>query len=224
MKAKEWMALLKEVPEDTEVSVYVGLAFQGDSSQRQIEYSASSAFRYNEDGSEIPIIDIAEIDAYSYMERDTETRTIEWCGEDIEIDLYREYRRYQNQNTYERGFPVDPLLREFFDATPNDLRERLEVFDWSGKPYIVTQRYSPVDASYTEYVDRMLAHPVTSGDIETEEKFNQRLARYKESWFEAFPSGTRYEARCLDGGAWDRSCSRGMFSTLDLAVSACQEI
>lgn len=221
MKAKEFMALLKEVPEDSEVSVHVGLAFQGDLSQRQIEYSVSSAFRYDKDGSEISIIDIAEIDAHSYMERDTETRTIDWDGEDIEIDLYREYHRYQNQDTYESGFPVDPLLREFFDATPNDLRERLEVLDWSGKPYIVTQPYSPVDASYTDHVDRLLAHSFALDDIETEEKFNQRLAKYKESWFEAFPSGIRYEARCLDGGAWDRSSSKGMFSTLDLAVSAC---
>jgi hypothetical protein len=37
-------------------------------------------------------------------------------------------------------------------------------------------------------------------------------------WLNAWPSGIRYDVRCLDGGAWDRSTGWGMFATLDEAL------
>ena len=37
-------------------------------------------------------------------------------------------------------------------------------------------------------------------------------------WLEAWPSGTRYDVRCLDGGAWDRPTCWGMFATIEEAV------
>lgn len=33
-----------------------------------------------------------------------------------------------------------------------------------------------------------------------------------------WPEGVRYDVRCLDGGAWDRSTNRGAFPSLDAAV------
>ena len=36
---------------------------------------------------------------------------------------------------------------------------------------------------------------------------------------EHWKGNTRYDVRCLDGGAWDRSTCWGMFSTLDKAVA-----
>lgn len=36
-------------------------------------------------------------------------------------------------------------------------------------------------------------------------------------WLKAWPSGTRYDVRCLDGGAWDRPTVWGMFPTLEEA-------
>ncbi len=38
-------------------------------------------------------------------------------------------------------------------------------------------------------------------------------------FLEAFPAGIRYELRCLDGGAWDRSTWWGSFSTVQLAAA-----
>ena len=37
-------------------------------------------------------------------------------------------------------------------------------------------------------------------------------------WLAAWPSGIRYDVRCLDGGAWDRSTGWGMFGTIEEAI------
>ena len=37
-------------------------------------------------------------------------------------------------------------------------------------------------------------------------------------WREAWPSGVRYDVRCLDGGAWDRPTFWGAFATIEEAV------
>ena len=38
-------------------------------------------------------------------------------------------------------------------------------------------------------------------------------------WMNAWPAGTRFDVRMLDGGAWDRSTCKGNFSSLDEALS-----
>lgn len=37
-------------------------------------------------------------------------------------------------------------------------------------------------------------------------------------WREYWPSGVRYDVRCLDGGAWDRPTCWGGFATLEEAL------
>lgn len=39
-----------------------------------------------------------------------------------------------------------------------------------------------------------------------------------DAWLKAWPSGVRYDTRCLDGGAWDRSTFWGAFATVAEAV------
>lgn len=39
-----------------------------------------------------------------------------------------------------------------------------------------------------------------------------------------YPQGVRYDVRCLDGGAWDRSTFLGAFGTLEAAVKAASEL
>jgi hypothetical protein len=54
--------------------------------------------------------------------------------------------------------------------------------------------------------------------IQTQESFMKNAtAEDKAKWLEAWPSGTRYDVRCLDGGAWDRPTCWGMFKTLEEA-------
>jgi len=218
MKAKEWIELLKQIPEDSDVNIYAGCEFQGDMVQRQIDYVADVTYRHNDNGDEVLSLSVRELDAHEYIEKDTETRTVEWSDETITIDRYRPYHRYQHQDDFEGGFPLNPLLRKDFDVTPNDVREAQEVNDWWGKPFIVTQDYSPIDASYTDYRTRMSSFKSDRFTLDTETAFNERVAKEKASWFDAWPTGTRFEVRCLDGGAWDRSSSKGMFATLELAI------
>lgn len=49
---------------------------------------------------------------------------------------YTDANRPQNQKTV-RGVIVNPVLRDGFDDTHNDLREDLETEDWFGLPYVV---------------------------------------------------------------------------------------
>lgn len=42
------------------------------------------------------------------------------------------------------------------------------------------------------------------------------------AWQAAWPSGTRYQVRCLDGGAWDRSTTWGAFRTAGEAFACAQ--
>lgn len=49
---------------------------------------------------------------------------------------YTDANRPQNQKTV-RGVIVNPVLRDGFDDTPNDLRDPQETEDWFGLPYIV---------------------------------------------------------------------------------------
>lgn len=41
-------------------------------------------------------------------------------------------------------------------------------------------------------------------------------------WKAAWPSGARYDVRCLDGGAWDRSTKWGCFRTVEEALACAQ--
>lgn len=56
--------------------------------------------------------------------------------------------------------------------------------------------------------------------IETTAFFSNE--EFREDWYKHWPSGIRYDARCLDGGAWDRSTCWGMFPTLTEAIECCK--
>lgn len=101
--------------------------------------------------------------------------------------------------TSNREIPINPKLPTDFDGTPNDDRPASHM-RWWGRPYIQT---------------------FTADDL----GFSDKALLTK--WFAAWPTGTRYDVRCLDGGAWDRPTCLGMFGSLDAAlscaVSACVE-
>lgn len=146
------------------------------------------------------------------------TRIIDWCGEDAEIDTFQDCHLYGAQKEFAGGFPLNPILRTCFDVTPNDLREDIELVNWWGKPYIKTDTHTI--ESYAEYKSRVSDYE--DFDIQPETQFNAEQIERRKKWLKAWPSGTRYEARCLNGGAWDRSSSLGMCSTLEQAITLCE--
>jgi hypothetical protein len=92
--------------------------------------------------------------------------------------------------------PINPKLPPNFDNTPNEQRPKSHE-KWWNRPYIRTECWDDWDSAN--------ATP-------------DRRAR----WFAAWPSGTRYDVRCLDGGAWDRSTCWGSFATLEEAITCAQ--
>lgn len=88
--------------------------------------------------------------------------------------------------------PVNPRLPKNFDCTPNEDRPDSHM-KWWNRPYIQTYTLE------------------SFGDVDEE---------FKRKWMESWPTGTRYDLRCLDGGAWDRSTWYGSFKTLEEAMEA----
>lgn len=103
------------------------------------------------------------------------------------------------------GILIDPILPRNFDNIPNEDRPSSHN-KWQNFPFIVTETLGENDAMYADRTDEYAA----AG--------REHWAKARISWMESWPSGTRFETRCLDGGAWDRSTSWGTFPTLEMAV------
>lgn len=136
----------------------------------------------------------------------------------MEISDYMEQHRYCNQNNIVNGIPLNPTLREDFDSTPNEYREHLEVQDWWNKPYISTCSWDDLNEDFGSYRKRMAGYGYGDESMDSEAVFVERKGQEKERWFNAWPSGVRYEVLCLNGGAWDRPTSLAMVETLDSAI------
>lgn len=93
------------------------------------------------------------------------------------------------------GILLNPELPWNFDATPNGDRSAVEISRWEMRPYIMSSGILFTDVS-------------------------EELRR---QWEAEYPSGIRYEVRCLDFAAWDCSSSWGMFSTLEAAVQCARD-
>ena len=104
------------------------------------------------------------------------------------------------------GVPVNPRLPARFNDTPNEDRPDSQRKFWH-QPYIQTETVEDLDRMYAERTDAYA------------DAGRERWKAARPQWMEAWPTGTRYEVRCLDGGAWDRSTSWGMFATLAEAVA-----
>ena len=133
----------------------------------------------------------------------------------VKISPYLDEYRPQNQDLFD-GVPINPILRPDFDVTPNEDRDPLEKEDWWGWPYICNDNWDDNAESWEAHVERLKQYPdIKIRDKETYE--TEKLAS-KKAWLEAYPTGVRYDIRCLDGGAWDRSTMWGMVGSLEEAM------
>ncbi len=115
---------------------------------------------------------------------------------------------------------INPHLRESFNSTPNNDRDSLEWEHWYGRPFIEVDEHS--EESYQDYVKRMSSIGIEI-KLDTESQFYERQKELKDAWLKAWPTGKRYDVRCLTGGAWDRSSSLGMFASLGEAIERCYQ-
>lgn len=104
------------------------------------------------------------------------------------------------------GVLVDPKLPAQFGNTPND-RRPLSHQKWWDRPYIETTTWERMSSG------------ARGPENATEDERAKWFDDWRGKWFASWPSGTRYDVRCLDGGAWDRPTSWGMFATLEEAVA-----
>lgn len=150
------------------------------------------------------------------------TRLIPWLdGETVEIDTYQEMHRPQNQQLVGDGYPLNPTLRQWFDNTPNEHREPLEVKDWWGLPFIVSDTWEEREKHFRSVQAR---HREERNEfVVSDEKLEADIAKSKAGWLSHYPSGTQFNVRCLDGGAWDRSTNWGCFDSLEQALACCKQ-
>ena len=114
------------------------------------------------------------------------------------------------------GVPINPNLRSDFDDTDNEVRDPLEISDWWGKPFIRIESWDDSAESWESHVERLKQNPDI--EIAAKEAYEAQQIESKKSWLRSFPTGFRYEVRCLDGGAWDRSTLWGMVGSLEEAM------
>lgn len=141
-------------------------------------------------------------------------------NETVQVDTYQKHHHLSEQTQFAEGFPLNPVMRKYFDNTPNEYREDAELADWWQVPFIQTytwELYEQHDRE-TQSFHRQQQNEFVIPDEELE----RRIADRKASWLRSWPTGTRYDVRCLDGGAWDRSTSWGMAATLEAAIEICR--
>jgi hypothetical protein len=52
------------------------------------------------------------------------------------MEKYKKKHYPENQKMIVEGIPVNPILRDSFDFTPHDERDKDEINDWWNLPYI----------------------------------------------------------------------------------------
>jgi hypothetical protein len=114
-------------------------------------------------------------------------------------------KKFKAENCVD-GVLINPSQPKMFDCTANEDRPATQK-KWWYLPYIVTETVEQLDKWYANRKDEY---------AEGQRKMWAESGR--QEWMKAWPSGSRYEVRCLDGGAWDRSTSWGMFGSVDEAL------
>ncbi len=150
-------------------------------------------------------------------EEQAEPRFIDYCGQPVELAPYEVQHRPGAQACIIGGVAINPTLRPGFDATPNEERDPQETSDWWGRPFIRAVSWEEMAGSYNDYLERVKNLPDYTPIPKEQHEAEQEERR--ESWHTHWPSGLRFDVRCLDGGAWDRSTNWGSYATLDEALA-----
>lgn len=113
---------------------------------------------------------------------------------------------------------INPKVPEWMDSKALEKRSKSHMDKWFNRAYIRTEKFFEDD--YKDYSERCKENI----ELETEEQFNNRIAKQKKEWFGLWPEGIRYDVKCLDGGAWDRTTNKGSYKTLEEAIAHCKVV
>lgn len=128
-----------------------------------------------------------------------------------ELDCLRPLVPGMRAERFVQGIPVNPELPKHFSSTDNEKRPASHL-PWVHVPYIETTSVEQLDADYAGRTDDYAEEARASWNDDG-----------RKSWMEAWPTGTRYDVRCLDGGAWDRPTCWGMFRSIEQAIECVNE-
>lgn len=109
------------------------------------------------------------------------------------------------------GILINPELPENFDDEDIDTRDHDEFIEWSDKPFILKTTWDEEKTRIEEFDAFWEKEDPNHG-------FKRDWDKQKRDWFREYPSGTMYQVRCLDGGAWDRSSNWGTTDNIEDAV------
>lgn len=113
---------------------------------------------------------------------------------------------------------INPTIPNWMDSRDIRKRSNAHMKKWFNVPYIETENF--IDDTYEDYCERCLGM-----ELETEQEFDDRRLRDRESWCNTWGAdGIRYDVRCLDGGAWDRTTNHGSFKTLEEALEKARSL
>lgn len=126
-------------------------------------------------------------------------------GSERHLDEYRAEHRPDWQDMVDGDIPLNPLQRIWFDATPHDRRDPQEVQDWWKRPYIQT-------FTLAQHLDMLREKNANDAYLE------DRVRDCKAAWHMAWPEGTRYEVRALDGADATGSTCWGITASLADAI------
>jgi hypothetical protein len=115
------------------------------------------------------------------------------------------------------GVLVDPALPVGFDSTEHLRRSEVQLARWWDRPFIERTAWSgPQGQEASERAGQAALawfSPASAAlDVEV------FIATLRVRWFSAWPSGVRYEVRCLDGSVSDRAISWGSFASMAEAL------
>ncbi len=114
------------------------------------------------------------------------------------------------------GVLINPLLPEEFDITPNDDRSDDEMALWWERPFIVVYTWHDVKLGIHRNQQR-LRNEGSEYALPLED-VPAYVEKERVVWYGGWPNGDRFDVRCLDGGAWDRSTNWGQFATIEEAL------
>lgn len=120
----------------------------------------------------------------------------------------------------EDGVLINPALPAGFDCTDNEERSPEERARWWLRPFIQAESWEEQERLIRSRQERLKFSgkaDLCTPDIEA------YIEGQRASWYAAWPQGVRYDVLCLDGGAWDRPSSWGMFGTLAEALACVNE-
>lgn len=145
---------------------------------------------------------------------------------------FKKKHYFKNQKNIIDGIAIDPVIPKKFWSMAHDRREQIELDEWWERPFIVTQGF--FHESYDAYCARVkphydelaMLHPEEKHThrVQTQEEFNARVEDEKKSWYDAWPTGIRYDVYILDGGYWDGPTPKSKVDGLEKAIAIAKEL